>query len=137
MFTTAVQPDELLVEIAVPPLPPQSGWSFMEFARRHGDYALIGVAAWLALDDRGVCREARLVYLNAGNGPIDARSAARLLQGREISIEAIEAARLPPIAKSIRRATFTVRPPINVISRSILTRRALQQAVARAQSHYP
>ena len=84
--------DELLVEIAFPPLPSGAGWSFMEFARRHGDYALIGVAAWIALDDRNVCREARLVYLNAGNGPIDTRSAARLLQGREMSLEAVEAA---------------------------------------------
>jgi carbon-monoxide dehydrogenase medium subunit len=106
MFTTALQPAELLVEVAFPPLPSGAGWSFMEFARRHGDYALIGVATWVAMDDRGVCREARLVYLNAGNGPIDARAAAQLLHGQKISIEAIETAASLPIVKSSQRATF-------------------------------
>ena len=45
LFTTALEPDEMLVQIDIPALPPGSGWSFHEFARRHGDYAIVGVAA--------------------------------------------------------------------------------------------
>ncbi len=132
MFTTALQPDELLVEIAFPPLPSGAGWSFTEFARRHGDYALIGVAAWVALDDRNLCREARLVYLNAGNGPIDARSAARLLHGREISLEAIEAAAAAADREIDPTGNVHCTPAYQRHLARVVTRRALQQAAARA-----
>lgn len=132
MFTTALQPDELLVEIAFPSLPAGAGWSFMEFARRHGDYALMGVAAWIALDDRGVCRDARLVYLNAGNGPIDARAAAQLLLGREISNEAIEAATAAADREIDPMGNVHCTPAYQRHLAHVLTRRAVQQASARA-----
>jgi carbon-monoxide dehydrogenase medium subunit len=132
MFTTALQPDELLVEIAFPTLPSGAGWSFMEFARRHGDYALIGVAAWIALDERGTCREARLVYLNAGNGPIDARSAAQLLHGQEISIDAIEAVAAAADREIAPTGNVHCTPAYQRHLARVLTRRALTQASARA-----
>ncbi len=135
MFTTALQPDELLVEIAFPPLPSGAGWSFMEFARRHGDYALVGVAAWIALDDRGICREARLVYLNAGNGPIDARSAAQLLQGQEISIEAIEVAAAAADREIHPTGNVHCTPAYQRHLARVLTRRTLLQASARAKAN--
>jgi len=84
-FTTALAPDELLVEVALPPLPPRTGCAFTEFARRRGDYALAGVAAVVTLDEAGVCRAAQLVYLNLGAGPVDARGAAGLLLGERPS----------------------------------------------------
>jgi carbon-monoxide dehydrogenase medium subunit len=92
LFTTSLEPDEMLVEAAIPPLPPRTGWAFLEIARRHGDYAQVGIAALVTLDDAGKCREARLVYLSVGDGPVEAREAARLLVGTEISPEAIAAA---------------------------------------------
>ncbi|HTP10135.1 MAG TPA: xanthine dehydrogenase family protein subunit M [Anaerolineae bacterium] len=137
MFTTALQPDELLVEIAFPPLPMEAGWSFMEFARRHGDYALIGVAAWITLDDRGVCRDARLVYLNAGNGPIDARSAAQLLRGREISDEAIEASSAAADREIEPTGNVHCSPAYQRHLARVLTRRAVWQAVERAKAQHP
>src|SRR5881628_249850 len=45
LLETALEPDELLVEIAIPHSPARSGYAFAEVARRHGDYALVGVAA--------------------------------------------------------------------------------------------
>lgn len=92
LFTTALEPDEILTEIALPPLPPRTGWAFLEVARRHGDYAQIGVAALVTLDDSGRCREARLVYLSAGDRPVEAKQAAALLAGQEVSPETIAAA---------------------------------------------
>ncbi len=135
LFTTALQPDELLVEIAFPPLPSGAGWSFMEFARRHGDYALIGVAAWIALDDHGICRDARLVYLNAGNGPIDARAAAQLLPGREISGEAIEAVATAADREIHPTGNVHCSPAYQRHLARTLTRRTLQQADARAKAN--
>ena len=92
LFTTALEPDEILTEVAIPPLPPRTGWAFLEIARRLGDYAQVGIAALVTLDDAGRCREARLVYLSVSDRPVVAREAARLLAGQEISPKAIAAA---------------------------------------------
>lgn len=80
LFATALEPDELLTEIAVPPSPPRTGWAFEEVARRHGDYAQMGVAARVTLDDAGRCAEARLVFLSAAEKPY-AAAAVALLRG--------------------------------------------------------
>ena len=53
MFSSALEPDEILVEIELPFMPAHSGWSFMEVAPRAGDYALMGVAALVTLDEDG------------------------------------------------------------------------------------
>ena len=68
LFTTALAPDEMLVEAAIPPSPARTGWAFLEIARRHGDYAQVGLAARVTLDESGRCREARLVFLSVGDG---------------------------------------------------------------------
>ncbi len=81
LFTTDLQPDEVLTEIEIPPFPDDAGWAFIEFARRKGDYALAGVATWLRLDPEGRIREARLVFLNVGDIPVNATQAAEILQG--------------------------------------------------------
>jgi CO/xanthine dehydrogenase FAD-binding subunit len=92
LLSTALEPEEILTEVALPPPPPRSGWAFQEVARRHGDYAQVGLAAGVSLDEAGRCREARLVYLSVGDRPIEAREAARLLEGSVPSDEAIAAA---------------------------------------------
>ena len=92
MFSTALEADEILVEIELPFMPARTGWSFMEVAPRAGDYAMMGVAAWVTLDESGKCTGAKLVYLNAGEGPIDAKEAAKLLEGENLSEKAMEAA---------------------------------------------
>ena len=82
MFQTARRPDEVLTEIQLPRLPAGSGWAFQEFARRHGDYALMGVAAALTLDqDQRVCR-VRLGFLSAGDGVVRGREAEAFLMGQ-------------------------------------------------------
>jgi carbon-monoxide dehydrogenase medium subunit len=91
-FTTVLEPDELLVEITLPPMPPRSGWSFKEIARRHGDYALVGVATMVTLDHKDQCQQARLVFLSVGDGPVEAHQAAETLRGQVLTAEAIRAA---------------------------------------------
>lgn len=91
-FTTAMEPDEILTEVAVPDLPPRTGWSFLEIARRSGDYAMAGVAATITLDKSGKCKKARLVCLNVGDGPIDGVGAAALMAGENVTPQVIEAA---------------------------------------------
>jgi carbon-monoxide dehydrogenase medium subunit len=94
LFTTVLEPDELLVEVELPPMPPRSGWSFMEVARRHHDFALVGVAAVVILDEAqdaeaATCEQARLVYFSVGDGPVEAHQAAAVLEGQAPTPEAI------------------------------------------------
>ncbi len=92
LFATVLEPDELLVEVALPPLPARTGWAFDEVARRHGDFALVGAAGLVTLDDRGRCADVRLVFMGVGEGPVDAQQAAAVLKGQEPTPEAIRAA---------------------------------------------
>ncbi|HEU4450406.1 MAG TPA: FAD binding domain-containing protein [Gaiellaceae bacterium] len=91
-FTTALEPDELLVEIEVPSLPPRTGAAFVEHARTHGDFALGGAAAVVSLDGSGLCEQARLALVAAGAVPLRAADAERLLAGSRPDARAVEAA---------------------------------------------
>jgi CO/xanthine dehydrogenase FAD-binding subunit len=91
-FTTALQPDELLTEMHVPPLAPRTGCAFDEVSRRHGDYALAGACALVTLDERGHIREARLTLLGVGGGPVASAEAARTIVGAEPNAAAFHAA---------------------------------------------
>ena len=82
----------MLVEIDLPFIPARTGWSFLEVAPRAGDYAMMGVAALVTLDEGGRCKGAKLVYLNAGDGPVDAKGAAQLLAGELPNEELIDSA---------------------------------------------
>ena len=90
-FDTDMAPDEIMVEIEIPPLTARTGSSFLEVSRRHGDYAMAGIAVVVTLDENGVCQCARLVYLNLGDAPVDAQVAASVLIGERPSQEIIEA----------------------------------------------
>ncbi len=92
LFTTAMLPEEMLVEVAFPTLPPGSGWAFDEVARQHGNYALCGAAAVVGLDSGGAVESARLVFLSVGEGPVEANLAAELLVGERPTETAIRAA---------------------------------------------
>lgn len=135
IFTTTMTAEEILVEVAVPPMPPRSGYAFLEVARRHGDYALAGVAALLSLDENGVCTGARLVYLSLGEVPMVAQKAADLLSGEKVSTEVIEAAAETAAQQEVDptddiHATAVYKRHLA----HVLTVRALQQAWAMAQS---
>jgi CO/xanthine dehydrogenase FAD-binding subunit len=94
-LATALEPDEMLMEVELPVAPPRSGSSFMEVSRRRGDFALIGVACTVRLDESGNCSEARIGLCNAGDGPVFAAAASESLVGRQIGAAAIgEAAEL-------------------------------------------
>lgn len=83
-LTTALEPDEALVEIRVPPLPDGTGHAFTEFARRHGDFALGGAAVLITLDSAGKCERAAVALLGAAPTPLRARAAEELLLGERV-----------------------------------------------------
>ncbi len=133
LFATALEPEELLVEVSLPEMPPHTGYAFEEVSRRHGDYALVGVAATVSIDNTGQCQRARLVFFSVGSGPVEAFQAQAALDGEVLSPEAIEAA-------AETAATADIDPPGDIHASAtfrrhlarVLARRVLTRAAARA-----
>ena len=92
-FTTALAANEILTEVRFPAVPKDSAWSVLEISRRHGDFAIAGIVAGLALDpDRQTIRRARLVYFGVGATPIRVKAAEDALVGQAATEQAFEAA---------------------------------------------
>ncbi len=134
LFTTALAADEMLAEIALPPMAPHSGWSVQEVARRHGDYAIVGVTATVTVDEQGRCSAARLVLLSVGDGPVLAQQASQQLLGEHPTSALIEgvaatcaSADIDPTADI--HASVAYRRHLA----KVLTQRALQEAFNRAR----
>lgn len=134
-FTTVLEPDELLAEIALPPPPPHSGWSFMEVARRHHDFALAGVAAVVRLDgSRQECEDVRLVFFSVGDGPMVAEQAATLLRGQVPTPDILaEAARIAGQADVDPTSDINATAEYRRHLVEVLGRRALAEAFRRAR----
>jgi CO/xanthine dehydrogenase FAD-binding subunit len=130
VMTTVLQPGELLVEIRVPPTGPGSGASFQEISRRHGDFALMGVAAVIVPDARGNVGGARLVF--TGTVPNRSREAEALLVGkppdRDLFTQAGRLAATSLEPDSDIHATAHYRKEVA----AVLARRALEKAADRA-----
>jgi carbon-monoxide dehydrogenase medium subunit len=130
-LTTALEPDELLVEVRVPGLPERSGVSFVEIARRHGDFAIAGAAAVVSLGGDGAIADARLVFIGVGGAPVRATEAESLLRGRSpegaVFAEAAEQAvtGLEPASDLHGSANYRRRVA------KVLARRALEEATPR------
>jgi CO/xanthine dehydrogenase FAD-binding subunit len=91
LLTTDIAADEMLVEVLFPEPKPRTGCSFMEVARRRGDFALAGVAAIVTLDQEERCADLRLALCGVGETPVDASRAAASLVGQRLTDKAIEA----------------------------------------------
>jgi carbon-monoxide dehydrogenase medium subunit len=130
-LTTALDEDEMLVGIEVDALP-GAGYAVEELSRRAGDFAIVAVAAVLAIDRRGRVDGVRLAFAGVGPTPARARAAEDALQGHEPTAERI--------AQASRVARDGVRPESDAFVSAayrrhlagVLARRALARAVDRA-----
>ena len=131
-LTTSLDPREMIVEVRIPALPQGAGWSWMEIARRHGDFALAGVGVVLALH-RGAISEARIGLTGVGPTPVRAVDAERLLVGRAASdalwADAAEAVRAAVTPDGDIHASAEYRKHVS----GVLTQRALREALSRAK----
>ncbi|MGE5307139.1 MAG: FAD binding domain-containing protein [Alphaproteobacteria bacterium] len=132
-LTTAMTSDEIIVEASLPETPPRAGVAFTEFARRSGDFAIVGVAALLALNEDGIT-DARVALIGVGDKPWRERAVEEKLIGEKGSAELFDkiasevAAGIEPgsdihASESYRRSLAKV-----------LTKRALAEAWRGAQN---
>ena len=132
LFNTAMEEDELLVAVSFPLREERQVTSFLEMSRRHGDYALVGVAVSLWSDRSGRLERARIGLLSVGDGPVLAERAAEALVGQVPSSELARAA-------AACAANDDIDPPGDIHASvsyrrhltEVLVRRALETAFGR------
>lgn len=132
IFSTALATGELLVEVEIPAAAPRTGCAFEEVSRRHGDFALFGVAAVVSLGTDGSCVDARLAAVSTAVGATRLRGAESSLPGHVVgSAVADEAARLAADEVDVTGDVHASPAYRRQLAR-VLTARALRRAVAAA-----
>jgi carbon-monoxide dehydrogenase medium subunit len=129
-LSTGLAADEILVEVRFPAMPPGAGFAFEEFSRRHGDFAIVGIAA-MVVGHGERCTAARLATAGAGPVPARLRAAEEILERDGLSEAAIEAA--------AGRAAELVEPDSDIHASAayrrnltrVLTARAVRRAITR------
>jgi len=131
-LTTDLGPDEILTEVRVPRLPPGTGWSFQELARRHGDFAMVGAVVRLRVD-AGRCADSRIVLFGVADRAVRMAEAEALLDGREPTAEVLEQVGAK-VAEDIEDPVSDVHATADYRRQlaKVLTRRAVAEAVGRA-----
>ena len=130
-LTTTLAPDELLTEVRLPVMRDGAGWAFEEFARRHGDFALVGVAAAVWRD--GERWSARLATAGTGPVPVRLRAAEDIIACDGVGETAVDAA--------AARVAELVQPDSDLHASAdyrrnlarVLTARALRNAIGRCR----
>jgi carbon-monoxide dehydrogenase medium subunit len=83
-LTTALAPDEIIVEIRLPAWPAGRRWGFQEFARRRGDFAMAAAAVFYDQDARGKARNAHVGVIGVGDRPLRLTAVEDVLNGESI-----------------------------------------------------
>jgi carbon-monoxide dehydrogenase medium subunit len=130
-LTTALAPDEIIVELRLPEWPSERRWGFQEFARRRGDFALAAAMLFYDLDAGGRAANAHVGVVGVGDTPLRLSTAEAAINGR-----ALDAA---TIADAAEAASAAVDPRDDIHASGAyrrallgtLTERALQDAVRR------
>ncbi|HZU70786.1 MAG TPA: xanthine dehydrogenase family protein subunit M [Ktedonobacteraceae bacterium] len=134
-LSTALEPGEMLTEVRFPWIPPRAGWAFLEFARRSGDYALVGAAAILTPDQDDRCMTAHIAYLGVAGSPIRARAVESVVIGT--ALDDVTRDRAAEISRSIVAEDMSDVHATTEYRRALtaeLTRRVLKAAWDRRQS---
>jgi carbon-monoxide dehydrogenase medium subunit len=130
-LTTVLEPDEMLLEARWPVAAPRTGASLLELTYRHGDYAVVGVAAQLSLTEDGAISRARLALFSVGPTPLRAVSAEEALLGAGPEAFADAAHQAQTVAQPESDATASAAYRRDMVA--VYTRRALAEAYERAR----
>lgn len=128
IYSTALKPGEILTEVVIPPIQP--GWrsAFDELARRHGDYALVGLAAHCRVSN-GAVTEARLVFTGVGLTPVQASRAEAVVAGHRADAGVL--------AEAGRALDADLDPPADVHASTTLRRHLARVLLARVLARLP
>jgi aerobic carbon-monoxide dehydrogenase medium subunit len=132
VFTTALQPGEILTEIRIPVPPAHSGGAYFKLERKVGDFATAAAAAQVTLDGKGACQRAGVGLTNVGPVPIKAKKSEDFLRGKKLDPANI--AQAAQLASDEAQPSSDLRGPADYKRGLVkeLARRALTRAAERA-----
>jgi len=123
-LTTALEPDEVIVEVRLPAWPRQRRWGFEEFARRRGDFAMAAAAVFYDTDEGGKARNVHVGVIGVGDRPLRLAEVEAVLSGRVID-EAV-------VAKAEVAAAAAVDPQDDIHASAAYRRALVGTMVERA-----
>ena len=134
LYTTPLEFGELLRDIRIPAMPPNTGQCYIKLTYKSGAAPIVSAAAVVTLEDENVCKTVRIVLGAVGPTPVRAEAAERLLLGKRLTPEVIE--------QACARVADEIDPSSDVHASSgyrkdmagVMTSRALSEAVIRAGS---
>ncbi len=88
-LVNALEADEFVTSIEIDTLPPETGWGFEEFSKRHGDFALACVATTMKVDD-GAARNVRFAMMGVGETPLRLTEIETLVEGKAMSRDLLD-----------------------------------------------
>ncbi len=132
LFTTALEPNEIVTEIRIPIPPAHSGGAYFKLERKVGDFATAAVAAQVTLDAGGTCQTAGIGLTNVGPTPVKAGKAEAFLRGKKLDQANLRQA--AQLAAEEAQPSSDLRGPAEYKKGLVkeLTFRALSRAVERA-----
>jgi carbon-monoxide dehydrogenase medium subunit len=133
-LTTDLADDEIVVGVRLPVAPPRTGADVQELAYRHGDYAIVGVAAQVSVDEGDDVSDVRIGLFGVGGTPIRAvaaEAAARSGPGAFADAGRAASEESDPVSDATATASYRRRMV------AVFVRRALERAHARALSVAP
>ncbi len=132
IFTTALEPNEILTEIRIPTPDAGSGGAYFKLERKVGDFATAAVAVQVTLHPDGTCKTAGIGLTNVGPTPIKATAAENFLRGKKVDAAVIDQA--AQLAADAAEPSADLRGPAE-FKKGIVkeyTRRGLRRAIERA-----
>lgn len=132
LFTTALEPGEILTEIRIPVPPVNSGGAYIKVERKVGDFATAAVAVQLTLDDKGAVQKAGIGLTNVGPTPLKAKRAEDFLRGKKPDAATI--AQAAQLAADDAQPSSDLRGPAEYKKGLVkeLAKRAISRALQRA-----
>ncbi|MDB5545345.1 MAG: Molybdopterin dehydrogenase, FAD-binding [Hyphomicrobiales bacterium] len=124
---TVLEPDDVVVDILLPAWPAARRWGFQEFARRRGDFALAGIAAYFDVDEQGRAANAHIAVFGAADHQHRLAGAEAALNGAKPTPETIAAA--------ARAAAAEVDPPSDIHAPADYRRALVETLTERALAH--
>jgi CO/xanthine dehydrogenase FAD-binding subunit len=130
-LTVQMEPTEMLVEARFPNIIGKTGTAFLEFSRRHGDFAIVAVAAAVTLDSNGACQKVGIGLAGVGPTPIKPVGAEKILTGQVLKDEVIEEAAIKASEESDPGSDVHGSSEYRREMVRVFTRRALKKALER------
>ena len=131
---TTLKPGEVIASFWIPEMPSRSGAAYLKLRRRQGmDLALVGVAVFLKLDEKGETEEARIALASVAPVPIRARNAEEELLSGPMTQERIGKAALAAVSDSSPLSDVRASADYRKEMIRVLTCRAVEEARQRAE----